>query len=277
MFRAFWQKVLAGFGNNAARKRADAKRKEALSSTQPDGHRPRVLMQGPHGGDYVEYRFLDEAGADTTWEQCVKVTLRECLLEGRVVFEQTSIVEEHTRSLISQGFVARDYDYLVMGGRHVYTEMHFFNDRGKYVTKEQSVRSIGRVCDMQDNLLEEHWFVSDVSSGPGPDDSLLVVRAQVAERSGSREVQLYISDRAVIGRAKDCDLKLDDPYVSRHCCALLLKPDSLYVVDLESTSGTLLNQRPVTTETLLNSGDEVHVGETTIRLEFSFNEAALDE
>lgn len=264
MFRAFWQKVLSRFGNNATSKRAG-------------GRPPRVLMQGPHGGDYVEYRFLDEAGADTTWEQCVKVTLRECLLGGQVVFEQTSIVEERTRSLISQGFVVRHYDYLVMDGRHVYTEMHFFDAKEEYVTQENSVRSIGRVCDMSDTLLQEHWFVSDDSSGRGPYDPLLVVRAQFADRSGSREEQLSISDRAVIGRANDCDLMLDDPQVSRHCCALLLKPDGLYVVDLDSTNGTLLNQRPVTTETQLHSGDEVRVGQTTIRLEFSFNEAALDE
>jgi len=61
----------------------------------------------------------------------------------------------------------------------------------------------------------------------------------------------------MIGRAKDVDLLYDDIKVSRYHSQILLEEDGCYLVDLNSTNGTFLNDKKLTAEKKyeLNSGD----------------------
>lgn len=84
-----------------------------------------------------------------------------------------------------------------------------------------------------------------------------------------------------IGRAKDSDLFLNEPTLSRKHCELVAKEESLYVRDLESSKGTLLNGEPISFE-LINDGDELRLGLVKIVVHFEggrgpVGEAPLDE
>lgn len=66
--------------------------------------------------------------------------------------------------------------------------------------------------------------------------------------------------RVVVGRSSDCDIALDDPTVSRRHAALVHRGDEWWVVDLESTNGTQVNDEP-TAEQRLRRGDRIEFGE----------------
>jgi diguanylate cyclase (GGDEF)-like protein len=63
----------------------------------------------------------------------------------------------------------------------------------------------------------------------------------------------------IIGRDTDCDLRIDDPSVSRHHARVQPGLDGHYAVDLQSTNGTFVNDRPATMYKL-KDGDYLRVG-----------------
>jgi predicted component of type VI protein secretion system len=74
----------------------------------------------------------------------------------------------------------------------------------------------------------------------------------------------------VIGRDKDCQLRLGCTLVSRRHCAIHLQDDRLLVEDLNSTNGTFLNGEEVNGQEELHHGDRLNVGT------FEFQIHALD-
>jgi hypothetical protein len=70
----------------------------------------------------------------------------------------------------------------------------------------------------------------------------------------------------VIGRARDCDIVVDDPSVSRRHAEVRPQEGGFGVADLGSTNGTLLNGEPVETAPL-TAGDRITVGRTELRFE----------
>lgn len=68
-----------------------------------------------------------------------------------------------------------------------------------------------------------------------------------------------------IGRMPDNDLVLNDTLVSRHHCAITGTPAGFVLTDLQSTHGTMVNGDRLTMARPLEDGDELVVGETTIR------------
>src|SRR3954454_10203670 len=72
---------------------------------------------------------------------------------------------------------------------------------------------------------------------------------------------------AVIGRAPESDLQLDDPEVSRRHAQVSAADDgSALVEDLESANGTFVNHQRVFGPARLDPGDELLVGVTVIHL-----------
>ncbi len=72
----------------------------------------------------------------------------------------------------------------------------------------------------------------------------------------------------VLGRMPECSVVLSDPNVSRRHAEIRRKGSDAVVVDLGSTNGTKVNGVPVR-ERVLDDGDEVMVGTTTVRFESS--------
>jgi Protein of unknown function (DUF3662)/FHA domain len=72
----------------------------------------------------------------------------------------------------------------------------------------------------------------------------------------------------VLGRLPECAVVLDDPNVSRRHAEVRRRGSDVVVVDLGSTNGTRVNGIRVK-EQLLNDGDEIEVGSSTIHFEAS--------
>jgi pSer/pThr/pTyr-binding forkhead associated (FHA) protein len=71
----------------------------------------------------------------------------------------------------------------------------------------------------------------------------------------------------LIGRGADCQLILDDDYVSTHHARITLGADGYLVEDLGSTNGTMLNNEPLTAPTSFNPGDSLRIGRTLMSVE----------
>ncbi|MBI4613952.1 MAG: protein kinase [Planctomycetes bacterium] len=92
---------------------------------------------------------------------------------------------------------------------------------------------------------------------------LAVVRGPLAGRSFA----LAEHDTFLIGRSKDAHLRLrDDSAISRHHCIIEFAPPRCQLRDLRSMNGTFVNGARVE-GARLGHGDEVRIGETTIRVD----------
>jgi hypothetical protein len=72
----------------------------------------------------------------------------------------------------------------------------------------------------------------------------------------------------VIGRLPECTVVLNDQNVSRRHAEIRRSGSDIVVADLRSTNGTKVNGAPVT-ERVLEDGDDITVGTTTLRFETS--------
>jgi pSer/pThr/pTyr-binding forkhead associated (FHA) protein len=71
----------------------------------------------------------------------------------------------------------------------------------------------------------------------------------------------------MIGRGADCQLILDDDYVSTRHARVVSTPNGIYVEDLCSTNGTYVNGQRITAPTTITFADTVRIGKTILKLE----------
>jgi hypothetical protein len=78
-------------------------------------------------------------------------------------------------------------------------------------------------------------------------------------------VQSYVLDKdvATIGRLNESDIVLSDPGASRRHAEIRRTPDGYVVVDLDSTNGTMVNERSIS-EQPLSEGDRITIGRTVL-------------
>jgi pSer/pThr/pTyr-binding forkhead associated (FHA) protein len=69
-----------------------------------------------------------------------------------------------------------------------------------------------------------------------------------------------------IGRAPGSDLRLDDPYVSRHHAVVRQTGDELVIEDAGSRAGVVVNDVPTSGPTVLREGDRVRLGRVELEL-----------
>jgi len=99
------------------------------------------------------------------------------------------------------------------------------------------------------------------SSQPSP----LTVRVHVDGTAKPRA--MYLATNTVVGRGAECDLRLDDTFVSQEHARIFAKDGSWYVEDLGSTNGTFVNEQRLAAPAMLTTGDRVRVGTTVLELE----------
>jgi pSer/pThr/pTyr-binding forkhead associated (FHA) protein len=88
----------------------------------------------------------------------------------------------------------------------------------------------------------------------------------VHESEGDKPRTVRLSERADIGRADGCAIRLQDTYVSQVHARLAGKDGTWFVEDLGSTNGTYLNDRKVVAPVEVHAGDVVRVGKTVLEL-----------
>src|SRR5437016_5454974 len=73
---------------------------------------------------------------------------------------------------------------------------------------------------------------------------------------------------SVIGRDEAASLQIEDDQVSRKHLQVRFDADTTTytVLDMRSSNGTLLNGRPLSSDTPLKDGDEITLGKSTVLL-----------
>ncbi len=78
---------------------------------------------------------------------------------------------------------------------------------------------------------------------------------------------LPLGQPVLIGRASDCQLLLDDDYVSTRHARISLGAAGYQVEDLGSTNGSFVNNQRISTPTPIGTSDTVRIGRTLMVLE----------
>lgn len=76
-----------------------------------------------------------------------------------------------------------------------------------------------------------------------------------------------LSGGVLIGRSEDCQLILDDDYVSTRHARITLTPSGYQVDDLGSTNGTYLNNERLTASAAFTPNDTLRIGRTLMSVE----------
>ena len=108
-----------------------------------------------------------------------------------------------------------------------------------------------------------------IPGDPEPPPTPLPVRFSVVGSGQGRTYEREIIHELIIGRNPACDLVvLEDDEISGRHCKLVRKDDSLYLLDLDSTNGTLVNGAPFTGMYRIRTGDLILLGRTELRVSF---------
>jgi pSer/pThr/pTyr-binding forkhead associated (FHA) protein len=95
-----------------------------------------------------------------------------------------------------------------------------------------------------------------------PDASLEITRKE------GQVSRFPITKKTVtIGRDPECDLRLDDPFVSRKHCQIVFRGDHFTVIDLGSLNKTVVKGKQYIQRNL-EPGTELMLGETRLRFEW---------
>ena len=70
----------------------------------------------------------------------------------------------------------------------------------------------------------------------------------------------------VMGRAPECELPLDDTYISQQHARIFAKDGHWYVEDLGSTNGTSVNDQRLAAPARVQPGDRISLGTTVVEL-----------
>lgn len=76
-------------------------------------------------------------------------------------------------------------------------------------------------------------------------------------------LRIGLRDGFVLGRVAGCDLVIDDSKASRRHAKFHIESGVVEIEDLQSSNGTLLNEKPVTRR-VLREGDRVQIGKTVL-------------
>jgi len=85
------------------------------------------------------------------------------------------------------------------------------------------------------------------------------------ERDNIQKVLTVEAESVLIGRGRDCEVRIDDPLASRHHCRLERLGREVFVVDLDSRNGTWIGTEQVDRRPLTAS-EVIRIGSTTLRI-----------
>ena len=94
-----------------------------------------------------------------------------------------------------------------------------------------------------------------------PRQSVLEVRAD-----GQKPRTVRLDGATTMGRAPECELRLDDTFVSQQHARIFDRSGDWYVEDLGSTNGTFVNEQKLVAPAMLTPGDKIRVGTTIVEL-----------
>ena len=96
---------------------------------------------------------------------------------------------------------------------------------------------------------------------PAPAAAAAAPSAAPASLSVDGATHQLAKERILIGRSKDCDIRLEDPNVSRRHAEVRREGETYWVVDLDSTNGVVVNGHRLK-RAQLTEGDRITLGST---------------
>lgn len=98
----------------------------------------------------------------------------------------------------------------------------------------------------------------------------------ISEKGGAERRETFDQDAVTIGRVQGNDLMLPKGNVSKRHCRIERQGGRFVVRDQESTNGTYVNRRRITSATVVREGDRIYVGDFILRIEPGDGEVTLD-
>jgi len=83
---------------------------------------------------------------------------------------------------------------------------------------------------------------------------------------GGKPRAVKVAASMTIGRAPECELKIEDTYASQQHARLFGKNGAWYVEDLGSTNGTFVNDQKLASPAMVQPGDSIRIGTTVLEL-----------
>lgn len=102
------------------------------------------------------------------------------------------------------------------------------------------------------------------------------VRLVLDEGSVQRKVWHLHHKDTIVGRRRDCHLRIRSAEVSRRHCLLSIQEDHVDVEDLDSINGTFVNGERVVGKQTLRPGDHLEIGPLKFIVEYELSPAALE-
>lgn len=98
-----------------------------------------------------------------------------------------------------------------------------------------------------------------------PDSSLEAVLVFLEGENTGSEIKISSPKEFMIGRSEQCDIFIGEKKVSRKHAKLIATKEGLFIEDLESTNGTFVDGKKVTS-TKINDGESVRIGMTVFQV-----------
>ncbi len=98
-------------------------------------------------------------------------------------------------------------------------------------------------------------------------------RAYLIVLAGDGVGQMYRveASETLIGRTATANIRVNDDGVSRRHARLVQRGSDVFIEDLKSANGTMVNEEPVEEARALHDGDKIRIGSTTI-LKFTYHD-----
>lgn len=104
--------------------------------------------------------------------------------------------------------------------------------------------------------------------GAGGGTAIFMRLEVLSGHCAGKKTEYYLRDELLIGRASDCDLVWREAGVSPRNSRIFLKDQVVYIEDLDSREGTLLEGMRIYSPNRLRSGDVITIGEVSFRFFF---------
>ena len=128
----------------------------------------------------------------------------------------------------------------------------------------RSMRWVVRGLNVEANVAasgaDRHGRKDATAAPAGP--SLVMVHPP----EGGKPRAVKVAASMTIGRAPECELKIEDTYASQQHARLFGKNGAWYVEDLGSTNGTFVNDQKLAAPAMVQPGDSIRIGTTVLEL-----------